>query len=61
MKVSELHAQSQGEATAEYVVVVEQPGVVVAPSQTPLLVVSGVYRDTANGRLVLQVDEVIER
>jgi hypothetical protein len=61
LKVSELHAQSQGEATAEYEVVVEKPGVVVAPNQTPLLVVSAVRRDTANGRLILEVDEVIER
>ena len=58
MKVVELHEQSEGEATAEYQVVVEKPGVIIGKKH--LLVIGGVRRDTHNKRLVLEVEDEIE-
>lgn len=57
MKVSELHEQTQGETTADYEVVIEQPGTMI--SVTPLWTVHRVYRDTANKRVVILADEIV--
>lgn len=60
LTVEELHEQTQGEATADYEIVVRAPGVQVGNQPARLLVVSGAHRDTANKRVVLEVDEVID-
>jgi hypothetical protein len=61
MKVEELHETSTGEATAEYEVVVEAPGVQVGNQPRELWTIGAARRDTVNKRLILTVEDVIEK
>lgn len=63
MKVSDLHEETSGEATADYEVVVEQPGVFIGKgnAKTPLWKIGEVRRDTHNKRITLVPTELNER
>jgi len=63
MKVSELAEHTSGDATADYEVVVEQPGVFIGKgnAKTPLWVVGEIRRDTHNKRITLVPTELLER
>lgn len=60
LKVSEVSPEMTGPATQEYQVVVKVPGVSVGNQPEKLWTIGRAYRDTSNGRLVLEVDEVID-
>jgi hypothetical protein len=47
-----------GPASQGYPVVVELPG--ATTGKRPMMTISGVRRDTTNGRLVLELDEAVE-
>jgi hypothetical protein len=47
-----------GHTNSIYPVVVELPG--VTTGKRPMMTISGVRRDTTNGRLVIELDEAVE-